>query len=180
MACWLALISAMAQLGDWPAASILRAPVRKQLDGALEFLMAARCFLHFRHGRDDNSLSWEAQDEAAARKIGASGADELSAADWMRIYFGHARAVQRTVMQLQEEIPESWSALRRQFQGWRSRTRTSGFFRGGWFDFPATVLLVAGSRAMLLRLFHFMAHHGRKLSATTEHRIEQGRFPRWP
>ncbi len=26
---------------------------------------------------------------------------------------------------------------------------------------------------MLLRLFHFMAHHGLKLSATTEHRIEQ-------
>ena len=33
--------------------------------------MSARCFLHFRHGRDDNTLSWEAQDEAAARKIGA-------------------------------------------------------------------------------------------------------------
>ena len=26
---------------------------------------------------------------------------------------------------------------------------------------------------MLLRLFHFMAHHGLKLSATTEYRIEQ-------
>ncbi|MGB7862931.1 MAG: nucleotidyltransferase domain-containing protein, partial [Candidatus Sulfotelmatobacter sp.] len=121
VASWLALISAMSKLGDWPHASSLRASVRKQLEAALEFLMAARCFLHFRHGRDDNALSWEAQDEAAARKIGASDSADLTAADWMRLYFGHARAVQRTVMQLMEEIPESWSALRRQFQGWRSR-----------------------------------------------------------
>jgi [protein-PII] uridylyltransferase len=47
--------------------------------------MAARCFLHFRHGRDDNALSWEAQDEAAARKIGAADSADLTAADWMRI-----------------------------------------------------------------------------------------------
>jgi [protein-PII] uridylyltransferase len=71
VASWLALISAMDKLHDWPDASSLRAPVRKQLDSALDFLMSARCFLHFRHGRDDNTLSWEAQDEAAARKIGA-------------------------------------------------------------------------------------------------------------
>src|SRR5215469_10100366 len=71
---WLALISAMDKLHDWPDASSLRAPVRKQLEAALDFLMSARCFLHFRHGRDDNSLSWEAQDAAAARKIGAPDA----------------------------------------------------------------------------------------------------------
>ena len=127
VACWLALISAMGKLGEWPDTSSLRAPVRKQLEAALEFLMATRCFLHFRHGRDDNALSWEAQDEAGARKIGASDAAELTAADWMRIYFGHARAVQRTVTQLQEEIPEAWSSLRRQFQSWRSRPVSPDF-----------------------------------------------------
>src|SRR6267154_4907040 len=81
VASWLALISAMDKLHDWPNASSLRAPVRKQLDAALDFLMSARCFLHFRHGRDDNTLSWEAQDEAAAKKIGAEDSAELSAAD---------------------------------------------------------------------------------------------------
>src|SRR5205085_12018454 len=127
VACWLALISAMDKLHDWPDASSLRAPIRKQLESALDFLMSARCFLHFRHGRDDNTLSWEAQDEAAARRIGAADATELSAADWMRIYFGHARAVQRTVTQLLEEIPEAWSALYRQVQSWRSRLTTPDF-----------------------------------------------------
>jgi [protein-PII] uridylyltransferase len=172
VACWLSLISAMDKLHDWPDASSLRAPVRKQLEAALDFLMSARCFLHFRHGRDDNTLSWEAQDEAAARKIGAVDAETLSAADWMRIYFGHARAVQRAVMQLQEEIPEAWSALYRQVQSWRSRLSTADFSVVDGLIFlqqPSSLQ----DPEVLLRLFHFMAHHGLRLSATTEYRIEQ-------
>ncbi len=172
VACWLALISAMGKLGDWPDASSLRSSVRKQLDAALEFLMAARCFLHFRHGRDDNALSWEAQDEAAARKIGASEAADLTAADWMRLYFGHARAVQRTVTQLLEEIPEAWSSLRRQFQGWRSRPSSPDFSVVDGMIFLQQSSSLRDPE-MLLRLFHFMALHGLKLSTTTEHRIEQ-------
>src|SRR5579872_5569595 len=169
---WLALISAMDKLRDWPDASSLRAPVRRQLDSALDFLMSARCFLHFRNGRDDNTLSWEAQDQAAACKIGAPGAEELSAADWMRIYFGHARAVQRTVTQLLEEIPEAWSSLYRQVQSWRSRLTTTDFSVVDGLIFlqqPSSLQ----DPEVLLRLFHFMAHHGLKLSATTEYRIEQ-------
>ena len=181
VASWLALISAMDKLHDWPDASSLRAPVRKQLDAALDFLMSARCFLHFRHGRDDNTLSWEAQDEAAARKVGAtivgatsetSDSPELSAADWMRIYFKHARAVQRTVMQLLEEIPEAWSALYRQVQSWRSRLTTPDFSVVDGLIFLQQPSALQDSE-VLLRLFHFMAHHGLKLSATTEYRIEQ-------
>jgi [protein-PII] uridylyltransferase len=172
VACWLALISAMDKLHDWPDASSLRAPVRKQLEAALDFLMAARCFLHFRHGRDDNTLSWEAQDDAAARKIGAAETETLSASEWMRIYFSHARAVQRTVMQLQEEIPEAWSALYRQVQSWRSRLSTADFSVVDGLIFlqqPSSLQ----DPEVLLRLFHFMAHHGLRLSATTEYRIEQ-------
>ena len=176
VASWLALISAMDKLHDWPDASSLRAPVRKQLEAALDFLMSARCFLHFRHGRDDNTLSWEAQDEAAARKvgtkIGVEDAPELSAADWMRIYFGHARAVQRTVTQLLEEIPEAWSALYRQVQSWRSRLTTADFSVVDGLIFLQRPTALQDPE-VLLRLFHFMAHHGLKLSATTEYRIEQ-------
>ncbi|MFZ1007842.1 MAG: [protein-PII] uridylyltransferase [Candidatus Sulfotelmatobacter sp.] len=172
VACWLALIPAMDKLRDWPDTSSLRAGVRKQLDAALEFLMAARCFLHFRYGRDDNSLSWEAQDEAAARKIGASDAAELTAADWMRIYFGHARAVQRTVTQLLEETPEAWSSVRRQFQGWRAKASHPDFSVVDGMIFLQQSASLQDPE-MLLRLFHFMAAHGFRLSTTTEHRIEQ-------
>jgi [protein-PII] uridylyltransferase len=172
VACWLALISAMDKLHDWPDASSLRAPIRKQLEDALDFLMSARCFLHFRQGRDDNTLSWEAQDEAASRKIGAADAETLTAADWMRIYFSHARAVERAVMQLQEEIPEAWSALYRQVQSWRSRLSTADFSVVDGLIFLQQPSALQDPE-VLLRLFHFMAHHGLKLSATTEYRIEQ-------
>jgi [protein-PII] uridylyltransferase len=172
VACWMATISAMSKLGDWPQVSSLRAPVRKKLDAAIEFLMAARCFLHLRQGHDDNSLSWEAQDEAAVRKIGALDLPDLSAADWMRIYFGHARAVQRTVLQLVEEIPESWSSLRRQFQGWKSKTANTDFSVVDGLIFLQQSSSLQDPE-LLLRLFHFMAVHGLKLSTTTEYRIEQ-------
>ncbi len=177
VACWLTTISALGKLGEWPEASLLRAPVRKQLGEALDFLMAARCFLHFRQGRDDNALSWEAQEDAARRKIGACDLPdfypvELSAADWMRIYFGHARAVQRTVVQLLEEIPESWSSLRRQFQGWKSRIAHQDFSVVDGLIFLQQSSSLQDPE-VLLRLFHFMAVHGLKLSTTTEHRIEQ-------
>ncbi len=172
VAFWLALISAMDKLRDWPDASSLRAPVRKQLEAALDFLMSARCFLHFRHGRDDNTLSWEAQDAAAAQRIGAADLGQISAADWMRIYFGHARAVERTVTQLLEEIPEAWSALYRQVQSWRSRLTTADFSVVDGLIFLQQPSALQDPE-VLLRMFHFMAHHGLKLSATTEYRIEQ-------
>jgi [protein-PII] uridylyltransferase len=172
VACWMAAISAMGKLGGWPEASSSRARTRKQLDEALEFLMAARCFLHLRQGRDDNSLSWEAQDEAAVHKIGAFDLPDLSAAGWMRLYFGHARAVQRTVVQLLEEIPESWSSLRRQFQGRKSRTAHADFSVVDGLIFLQQSSSLQDPEG-LLRLFHFMAVHGLKLSTTTEHRIEQ-------
>ncbi|MGA8431515.1 MAG: [protein-PII] uridylyltransferase [Candidatus Sulfotelmatobacter sp.] len=172
VASWLALISAIEKLRDWPEASALRPPVRKQLDSALDFIVATRCFLHFRHGRDDNSLTWEAQDEAAARRIGAPEASQLSAEDWMRIYYGHARAVQRTVTQLLEEIPEARSSLYRQVQRWGSRLSTPHFSVVDGLIFLQQPSALQDPE-MLLRLFHFMAHHGLRLSTTTEYRIEQ-------
>lgn len=169
--CWLALISAMEKLHGWPdAKSLLPASARRQLEPALEFLMAVRCFLHFRHGRDDNTLSWVDQDEAAGRRVGVS--EVLSPAEWMRIYFGHARSIHRVSTQLLEEIPAAWSSLYRHFQSWRNRISNSDFSVVDGLVFlqqPASV----EDPQVLLKLFDFMAQHGLKLSTTTEYRIEQ-------
>jgi len=170
---WLALISAMDKLRDWPHPdSVLSPQVRKQFEPALDFLFAVRCFLHFRHGRDDNTLTWEAQDEAAAARIGTPDSGPLSAADWMRVYFSHARAVHRIAAQLLEEIPAAWSSLYRQFQSWRSRLSNADFSVVDGLIFLQQPTSVQDPER-LLNTFHFMAHHGLKLSTTTEHRIEQ-------
>jgi [protein-PII] uridylyltransferase len=75
---------------------------------ARQFLLLARTFLHYRHGRDDNTLDWQTQDEAAATF--QPGTD---AAYWMRLYFRHARAIERAVAQSIEEAapPPSKSLL---------------------------------------------------------------------
>jgi [protein-PII] uridylyltransferase len=74
---------------------------------AVEFLRLVRCFLHYRHERDDNTLAWQAQDAAAEAAIGLNGREpkKVDAAYWMRLYFRHARSVERRVMQMMEEMP---------------------------------------------------------------------------
>src|SRR6267378_2758443 len=170
---WLAMISAMDKLKVWPDTNtLLPVSSRRALDAALDFQMSVRCFLHFRHGRHDNALTWEAQDEAAARKIGASDAGITNAADWMRVYFGHVRGVHRVSAQLLEEIPAAWSSVYRQFQSWRSRVSTPDFSVVDGLIFIQKPDSLQDPE-MLLRLFHFMAQQGLKLSTTTEYKIEQ-------
>ncbi len=170
---WLSLLSSMDKLHDWPdPKALLSTSARKQFDPALDFLVSVRCFLHLRYGRDDNLLSWEAQEEAAKRGIGVYEGQDLSAADWMRIYFSHARSVHRSATQLLEEIPAAWSSLSRHFHNLRARVSD--------IDFSVVdgLVFLRQSSAMhdpevLLRLFHFVAVHGLRLSTTTEYKIEQ-------
>ncbi len=69
---------------------------------ALSFLASVRCFLHYRHQRDDNTLDWLAQDAAAELGVGlgrsSAGARRVDAAYWMRAYFRHARIIERTLI----------------------------------------------------------------------------------
>ena len=171
LAFWLSLISAMEKLRDWPELkSLLASSSRRQLEPALEFLLALRCFLHYRHGRDDNTLTWSDQDEAAARKIGT--AEALTPAAWMRIYFAHARAMHRVSTQLLEEIPAARSSLFRHFQNWKQRVSNSEFSVVDGLIFLPQAASVEDPH-VVLRMFDFMAHHGLRLSTTTEHRVEQ-------
>ena len=173
VALWLSLLSSMDKLHDWPdPKSLLSTSARKQFEPALDFLMSVRCFLHFRHGRDDNMLSWEAQEEAAKRGIGVYETHELTAADWMRIYFSHARSLHRTATQLLEEIPAAWSSLSRHFHNLRTRVSDADFSVVDGLVFLRQSSALQDSE-VLLRLFHFVAHHDVRLSTTTEYKIEQ-------
>ncbi len=170
---WLSLVSAVEKLRNWPSQDSLISPsVREQYDSALDFLVSVRSFLHFRQGREENQLSWEAQAEAAAKSIGVEGGSAKTAEDWMRIFFQQARSIHRVATQLLEEIPASRSSLYREFQNWRSRLSNSNFSVVNGF-----ILLqqpgAAKNPELLLSMFEFMAEHGLKLGTSTEHRIEQ-------
>ncbi|MGO9518958.1 MAG: [protein-PII] uridylyltransferase [Candidatus Korobacteraceae bacterium] len=141
-----------------------------ELSDAVEFLAATRCYLHYRGKRDENVVSWEAQDEMAARGI-ATRDGPLSSAEWMRLYFRHARAIHRNTTQLLEQIPRNRSSLYRSFQRWRSRVSNEDF---SVVDGRVYLQQSAGARdpQEVLRLFTFVARHGFALSLETERRLK--------
>jgi len=173
VACWLALISAIEEQGGWPPeGSLLPPSLSNQFDAALDFLMSVRCFLHFRHSKDDNTLAWEAQDEAAALSIGAPASNPMTPSDWMRIYFGHARLIHRVATQLLDEFPAARPSLYRQFQNLRSRLSNAEFsvVDGRIFLQREESLRDPG---LPLRTFRFLARHGLALSSSTEHQMQE-------
>ena len=173
VASWLAQFAAFEQENRWlEADSLFAANTREELRKAVDFLLGVRCFLHYRSGRDDNALAWEAQDAAAARGIGVEGSISTSASDWMRTYFRHAKRVSRLTTQLLEEVPGVRSSVYRQFRRWRSRVSNADFsiVEDRMFLQQSTALR---DPMMMLRMFEFMAQHGVKLSTDVERRVEQ-------
>src|SRR5216684_8036143 len=173
LACWLALMSAMEKEHGWPTPdTVLPLAVQNTLDSALRFLASVRCFLHFRNGQDDNVLSWAAQDDAVVQKAGAGGLDFANSAEWMRIYFGHARAVDRISGQLLEEMPAAKSLFFRQLETWRTGFSDVDFSVVDgliFFQKPANLC----DPGLFFRAFRLIAQRGFKLSPAAEYQLEQ-------
>ncbi|MGA8102589.1 MAG: [protein-PII] uridylyltransferase [Candidatus Acidiferrales bacterium] len=173
VAAWLSLLAVIDKLRAWPDRNaLLPVAARERMEAALDFLMSVRCFVHFRHQRDDNTLTWLAQEDAAIRKIGAPDGEIENPEDWMRIYFSHARLIHRVCAQLLEEIPTSWPSLPRQFEKIRARFSNAEFSAA---DGLLSLRQPSGIRdpEMLLRAFLFLAQHGLRFSTATEYQIEQ-------
>jgi len=171
---WLARVAVTDKLGDSESEGGAPLPfgVRKQLEAAFDFQTSVRCFLHFRHARDDNSLAWEAQDDAAAQKIGVRIAERMNPSDWMRIYFSHARSIHRACTRLLEENHSDRPSFYRQFKNLRSRLSNGEFSVVDDMIFLRRPEKVSDPE-MLLRAFRFMARHRLKFSSTTEDQIER-------
>jgi [protein-PII] uridylyltransferase len=175
LACWLAAMSAMEKQHGWPnPGTMLSDEIQNTMDAALSFLASVRCFLNFRLLRDDNVLTWDAQNEAAARKIGAGDLDVQNATDWMRIYFGHARDVDRISGQLLEEMPAAQSLFYRQLETWRTGFSDADFSVVDGLIFFQTPENLADPD-LFFRTFRLIAQRGFKLSPTAEHQLELAR-----
>ena len=179
---WLTLVSGLDRQGRWVVPEEVW-PQTLQAEGAraFEFLAAARCFVHYARGRDDNQLTYEGQELAAARGIGCAPARSLHPADWMRTYFRHARSVQRLTARLFDEVAPARSSLYALFQDWRSRLSNADFsvVRGRIFPRqPATL----GDPRLVLGLFEMMARHGLDPSREAERWVADAvaRLPRQP
>ena len=147
---------------------------------ACQFLTLVRTFLHFRNGRDDNTLDWQAQDMAAEISLGLEKGNGLGRADaayWMRHYFRHARSIERRIGQFLDESRqiEPLMALRRSAAGAGRAKRHS---KQGFEVRQNRIALVPGTPDpahdpdVVLAIFVTMAKTGARLTAETETNLE--------
>jgi [protein-PII] uridylyltransferase len=170
---WLARIEELEKNGGWtPPEQLWPERDRPAAQRAFAFLADARCFLHYYYGRDDNQLSYDAQAQAAARGVGAKAAEGLPPADWMRIYFRQARAIDQLTAQLMDESAPARSGLFALYQDWRSRLSNADFSVVRGRIFARHPIALADDPLLLLRLFEMVARHGLPLSRETEKLVE--------
>jgi [protein-PII] uridylyltransferase len=183
---WLQLLRTLAAQKSWPEAASgsgtgpartgrsTQAGVRSDLDAAYEFLAAARCFLHFRNGRDENTLDWAAQDEAAAGSVGLETLGSADPAYWMRTYYRHARSISRRANLLLDSAPATGrkpllKALRRKRSAIPGTSFTVEDNRIGLNPAAAPEALMDADA--LLRVFAHIAQYGSRFSEEAELRI---------
>jgi [protein-PII] uridylyltransferase len=171
LAQWLTLLNSLNEHKHWPRPSANDFyGTHDDRESAFDFLAATRCFLHYRNGRDDNTLNWQAQDEAAALSIGLESRGTSDPAYWMRTYYREARTVFRRASLLLDAVPPARRSFYRQFR--RRRTPVPGtdfFLENGRLDLADGAIV--NDADSMLQIFGFIAKHGYKLSQAAEDQI---------
>jgi [protein-PII] uridylyltransferase len=126
------------------------------LSAAFSFLSGVRLRLHELAGRDQNALSFDAQESLSEHP-----------ASLMRDYYRQARVVDQAVRQAIEATTEKAGTLLGRFHEWRSRLSTSEFTVS-----RDRVLLRAHKPPQDLSLFEFVARHGLRLAPDTIERLQ--------
>jgi [protein-PII] uridylyltransferase len=140
---------------------------RAQAAPDADFLFRLRCFLHYRSNRDNNLLSFEAQEEYA--ELPFEPAPDAAAA--MREYFRHARGIQRAALRATETFESKSSSLLAGFRDWRSRLSSSEFTVSRDRVLFRSPQQLEKDPATLLRLFLLVGRHMIPLHPETERRI---------
>ena len=164
------------------AAAVVSAEEGNEFRKAVEFLWLVRCFLHYRHERDDNTLDWQAQDAAAETMVGMVGRKpkKADAAYWMRVYFRHARSVERRVSQVLDEVPAGKAASK--LLGVKRERKAEVKQQGFRVEHGRVMLDAVGEFGpepaqdpdVVLQVFETMAQTGCRLGRDAEERLSEG------
>jgi [protein-PII] uridylyltransferase len=144
---------------------------------AVEFLSAIRCFLHYSNERNDNTLTYELQADAAARSLGVTDGEQRNAAEWMRLYFRHARTLNRQLLRYMDlKIATPLSLRERLFGAPRNATRPAEELSAGYFEVRCGQLEVLdltalSDRSLLYAIFVEASRSGTPLSRDAERGI---------
>jgi len=172
VACWATAVRELSRQRAWTAPeSGWGGMLGESAGAAYRFIAAARVFLHFHNGRDDNRLTYDLQEEAAASGIGNAGSRPERVDEWMRSYFRHARAIVRLEKRSLDEAGTRHS-LYTAFEEWRARLSNSDFsvhHNRVFCQRPAAL----ADPAFLLSLYEFVARHGIEPAVDTEASVER-------
>jgi [protein-PII] uridylyltransferase len=142
---------------------------------AVDFLGAIRCFLHYSNARNDNTLTYELQAAAAERALGVGDGVARTPAEWMRLYFRHARTLNRQLLRyLEQKAPVPLTLRQRLFNAARAAKLEPD--HGKYFKVRDGLLEVVdlpalSDRAIAYSLFGEAARTGTPLSREAERSI---------
>ena len=156
----------MEQLRDADANRITAPEAPEELRHAFRFLAGLRYALHSQAARDQNQLTFDAQDSLAENGEGRD------VAAWMREYYRHARTAHRAALRSLEQWDAQSSALFAQFVGWRSRLSNADFSVHRERVHVRAPQHLDSDPELMLRLFEFVAHHGIQLSNEAASQLE--------
>lgn len=140
-----------------------------EVGAARAFLSEVRLFLHERWGRDNNLLSFELQDQAAA----ALPSSPVSPESWMRVFYRHARTGFQSSLQVLDFLDRSPSGLVRQFFDRRDRLSTAEFTVSHNQVFLRNPAGTLSSLSSIFELLTFVARAGTPLAWDTQRRLRQ-------
>ncbi|MGA3015707.1 MAG: hypothetical protein ABSF62_01215 [Bryobacteraceae bacterium] len=152
----------MEQLREADGVRVAQPEAPAELQQAFRFLARLRWFLHQQAGRDNNRLTFEAQD--------AMG--ESDAAAWMREYYRQARAVFRAAAGRLENAEAQSSGLFAQFRDWRSRLSNTDFAVHRERVHFRSQREMEQRPELVLEMFEFAGRHELKPSAEAAQQME--------
>ncbi len=143
------------------------AELEQELESPRRFLNSLRCCLHYRANRDDNLLSFDAQEELVEQPFLHFG----DAAHSMREYFRNARGIHRAALRSMETFEAKGNALLAGFRDWRARLSTTEFTVSRDRVLFRSPQQMDANPELVLRLFQLVARHKIALHGETERRI---------
>src|SRR3984885_8923281 len=134
-----------------------------------KFMHSLRCFLHYQTRRDQNLLSFDAQEALTTQPY----ISFREPADLMREYFRNARVIYKEARRALDLNEKGESSLVTHFHDWRSRLSNSDFTVSNERIYLRSPAQLTSDPAIILRLLEFVARHGIPLATETECRVEQ-------
>ena len=134
-----------------------------------KFVHSLRCFLHYQTRRDQNLLSFDAQEALTTQPY----LSFHQPADLMREYFRNARVIYNEARRALDLNEKGESSLATHFRDWRSRLSNSDFTVLSDRIYLRSPAQLTSDPAIIFRLLEFVARHNIPLAAETERRVEQ-------